>query len=97
MKVMLFNGSPRKDWNTDLLIRAAARGARDAGAERLGTVLGDRPAELLYAFDTLQFDDYGRYEVNIFDPVKKTARRRGAFPEDLEKAYRMGQELSFHS
>ena len=221
MKVMLFNGSPRKDWNTDLMLGAAARGARDAGAEteeiwlgefpftgcrscfackrkgnrtngvcavrddlrsvllrtmeadavilgapvyfdwlsgitqcfierllfpvthyetgpdgkclrtlpkekrcglivtmnldeeamkergydvkfgkvaeRLGTVLGDRPAELLYAFDTLQFDDYDRYEVNTFDPAKKTARRREVFPEDLEKAYRMGQELSFRS
>lgn len=221
MKVMLFNGSPRKDWNTALLLEAAARGARDAGAEtelvrlgdltftgcrscfackrkgnrtngvcavndglreillrtmeadavivgapvyfdwlsgitqcflerllfpvthyetgpdgkrlrtlpkekrcrlivtmnlgeeamkargydvkfggvadRLGTVLGDRPAELLYAFDTLQFDDYGRYEVNTFDPVKKAARRREVFPEDLEKAYRMGQKLTLRS
>ena len=97
MKVMLFNGGRRKDCTTDLRSRAAARVSRDAGAGRLGTVLGDRPAELLYAFDTLQFDDYGRYEVNTFDPAKKTARRREVFPEDLEKAYRMGQELSFRS
>ena len=80
--------------------REFGSGGRTIGkqvAERLGTVLGDRPAELLYAFDTLQFDDYDRYEVNTFDPAKKTARRREVFPEDLEKAYRMGQELSFRS
>ena len=33
MKAIAINGSPRKGWNTDLLLREALRGAADAGAE----------------------------------------------------------------
>ena len=32
-KVMLINGSPRKDFNTAKLLKEAVRGATDAGAE----------------------------------------------------------------
>ena len=31
MKAMLFNGSPRKNWNTAKMLEAAAEGARSAG------------------------------------------------------------------
>ena len=33
MKAIAINGSPRKGWNTDLLLQEALRGAQDAGAE----------------------------------------------------------------
>ena len=33
MKVILLNGSPRKGWNTDMMLQKAAEGAKDAGAE----------------------------------------------------------------
>ena len=33
MKAIAINGSPRKCWNTDLLLKEALRGAADAGAE----------------------------------------------------------------
>lgn len=33
MKVVILNGSPRKGWNTDLLLKEAEKGAKDAGAE----------------------------------------------------------------
>ena len=33
MKALAINGSPRKGWNTDLLLQEALRGAADAGAE----------------------------------------------------------------
>lgn len=33
MKVLAFNGSPRKNWNTEQLLRKALEGARSAGAE----------------------------------------------------------------
>ena len=33
MKAIAINGSPRKGWNTDLLLREALKGAADAGAE----------------------------------------------------------------
>jgi len=33
MKVILLNGSPRKGWNTDILLHKAAEGAESVGAE----------------------------------------------------------------
>ena len=33
MKAIAINGSPRKNWNTDLLLQQALKGASDAGAE----------------------------------------------------------------
>ena len=33
MKAIAINGSPRKGWNTDLLLQSALKGAQDAGAE----------------------------------------------------------------
>ena len=34
MKAIAINGSPRKGWNTELLLREALKGASDAGAEK---------------------------------------------------------------
>ena len=33
MKVMLLNGSPRKNWNTALMLKEAQKGAESVGAE----------------------------------------------------------------
>lgn len=33
MKVVFINGSPRKGWNTDLLLKEALKGAESVGAE----------------------------------------------------------------
>ena len=33
MKAIAINGSPRKGWNTDMLLKQALKGASDAGAE----------------------------------------------------------------
>ena len=33
MKTMILNGSPRKNWNTALMLKEAKRGAEEAGAE----------------------------------------------------------------
>ena len=33
MKTIILNGSPRKDWNTALLLKSAQKGAKSAGAE----------------------------------------------------------------
>ena len=41
MKVMFINGSPRKNWNTDILMKKALDGAVSAGAE----------AEMVYLYD----------------------------------------------
>ena len=33
MRAIAINGSPRKGWNTDMLLQQALKGAADAGAE----------------------------------------------------------------
>jgi multimeric flavodoxin WrbA len=33
MKVIILNGSPRKGWNTDLMLKEAQKGAESMGAE----------------------------------------------------------------
>ena len=33
MKVMLLNGSPRKNWNTAQVLKSAQKGAESVGAE----------------------------------------------------------------
>ncbi|MDR2391963.1 MAG: flavodoxin family protein, partial [Planctomycetota bacterium] len=46
--------------------------------------------ESLYCFDTLQFDDYGKFEASRFDAAAKAKRHREIFPLDCEKAFAMG-------
>lgn len=41
MKVIVLNGSPRKGWNTHMMLQSAADGAQDAGAE----------VEMIHLFD----------------------------------------------
>lgn len=41
MKAIAINGSPRKGWNTDLILQEALKGATDAGAE----------VEMIYLYD----------------------------------------------
>ena len=41
MKAIAINGSPRKGWNTDMLLKEALRGAAEAGAETELVELGD--------------------------------------------------------
>ena len=44
--------------------------------------------------DTLQVSDYSRYNMGSFDEAHKKAVREKQFPKDLERAFRMGRELS---
>jgi hypothetical protein len=50
-------------------------------------------SETLLVTDTLQFDDYAKYMSSAFDPEAKARRRREVFPEDCEKAFRLGKRL----
>jgi len=45
--------------------------------------------EVLYAFDTYQFDDYSKYDV-VFDVEAKEEHRKNQFPIDCENAFLMG-------
>ncbi|MDR2350372.1 MAG: flavodoxin family protein [Deltaproteobacteria bacterium] len=49
--------------------------------------------ERIFAYDTLQFDDYGKYHAPAFDPEHKKNRREKNFPENLAAARELGRKL----
>ncbi|MFA5261546.1 MAG: flavodoxin family protein [Candidatus Omnitrophota bacterium] len=51
-------------------------------------------AESYCCYDTCQFPDYSKVEMELFDPVKKAERKEKAFPRDCENAYNLGYQLS---
>ncbi len=51
------------------------------------------PSETLYAYDTMQFDDYSRYVAPMFDPAAKARSRRELFPDDCARAFDLGARL----
>ena len=59
-----------------------------AGLERL---FGH--SEALYAYDTVQFDDYSKYFCTVFDENKKKQAQQQQFPIDCENAFAMGARL----
>lgn len=50
--------------------------------------------EALFAYDTLQFDDYSRYDAPMFDPAAKARSRAEDFPRDLGRAFELGARLA---
>ncbi|KWW28977.1 MAG: Multimeric flavodoxin WrbA [bacterium P3] len=62
----------------------------DVNARSLG-MFG--PTEILYSFDTYQFNDYSRYDAAQIDERHKDEMRRTQFPEDLRNAYETGKRL----
>lgn len=68
-------------------------------AQRLGmyerfteNILGVKP-KMLYAFNTVQFKDYSKYESSIFNPEEKFAYREKNWAAQCEDAYKIGREL----
>ena len=57
----------------------------------LEMILGS--CETLVSYDTLQFDDYAKYESGMFDPDAKMERHREVFPQDKAKAKELGYRL----
>ena len=49
--------------------------------------------EMIYAYDTCQFNDYSKYEVNIFDEADKLKHHEEQFPKDLQNAFKLGQNI----
>ena len=47
----------------------------------------------LYAYNTVQFADYSKYESSIFDPEAKAAYRQEMFPKQCAAAYELGRSL----
>lgn len=48
----------------------------------------------LLSTNTLQFDDYSKFEASNFNEQKKKKRRENIFPKDCAKAYKIGAELT---
>ncbi len=55
------------------------------------TVFGN--AETHCCYDTYQFPDYSRIEMELYDPKKKATRKDEVFPVDCRNAYLLGQRL----
>lgn len=58
----------------------------------LTRILG--PTESLVVTDTLQFDDYSKYEASMFDEDAKRERHEEVFPQDRQKAYDLGVKIA---
>ena len=63
----------------------------DTNAHQLG-MFG--PTEILYSFDTLQFNDYSRYDADMLPADHKAEMHRTQFQRDLQAAYDLGQRLA---
>lgn len=57
----------------------------------LGTFVG--PTKILISSDTLQVNDYSRYNWTMFNPEHKKERHENMFPEDKKKAFAMGEQM----
>ena len=73
-----------QDWNYPVILSDTANAMKQ--------IMGHN--ELLYICNTFQFNDYSRYEMNLFDPEAKKAYRDAHFEEDLEKAYQLGVRVA---
>ena len=105
-KALFINGSPRKNFNTAQLLHRAMEGAKEAGAEveirsfmerlifPVGTYFYENgKPETLYVCNTYQFNDYSRYDFNLFSEEDKRKYRDEHFDIDLNNAYELGKRL----
>lgn len=51
------------------------------------------PCEILLSCDTLQFEDYSKYNTDMWDEKAKRERHKTVFPQELEKAFALGERL----
>ena len=57
----------------------------------LGGMVG--PTKVMVSGNTLQVNDYGKYDWTMFDPEAKKVRHEEVFPKELEKAFSLGAEM----
>lgn len=58
----------------------------------LKTIFGE--CEVLLSTDTLQYNDYDKYEHEIFDKEEKIKRHEEVFPLDCERAFELGRRMA---
>ena len=49
--------------------------------------------KVMICSDTLQVNDYDKYDWTIFDPEAKKERHENVFPEEKQKAFQLGAEM----
>lgn len=52
------------------------------------------PTKTFISGDTLQVNDYGRFDWTLFDPQAKAARHEDVFPKEKEAVFRLGLEMA---
>ncbi len=52
------------------------------------------PTKTMVCGDTLQVNDYEKYDWTVFDPNAKKLRRETVFPEEMKKAFSLGAEIA---
>ena len=57
----------------------------------LGGMVG--PTKVMVCGNTLQVNDYDKYNWTMFDPDAKKARHETVFPQELERAFLLGAEM----
>lgn len=60
--------------------------------EEMGRLYGYN--EILCCYETLQFKDYSRYDMNLFSEDQRKERHETQFPIDLRNAYDLGKRLT---
>lgn len=66
-------------------------GVITAAKERMAAIYGS--CESMVVCDTKQFDDYSKYECETFDIAEKLKRHETVFPQELQLAFELGQNL----
>ena len=51
------------------------------------------PTKVMVSGDTLQVNDYSKYNWTMFDPEAKKVRHDTVFPKEIEKAFLLGAEM----
>ena len=64
-----------------------------SNAQHLSRTFG-HPAESLYSFETLQFQDFSKVIYDYYDPEARKERRKTVFPKDLKNAHDLGERLA---
>lgn len=57
----------------------------------LGGMVG--PTKIMICGDTLQTNDYAKFDWTVFDPAAKQARRAEVFPSEKQRAYTLGAQI----
>ena len=60
---------------------------------RLEEMLGTRP-EILHSCESWQFDDYSKYEADMFSPTERWERYQNVFPLECKTARKIGEKLA---